>query len=108
MAEDRVRHVLTDERLWEIKSMLEKNRAIDCVLLFYLNKGRWKEAKEFMKSINRPMDDATFRARMIELQTLGLSERSERLKKYYVRTKFKEVLGELILEFLEKLRDNIY
>ncbi len=107
MAEDRVRHILTDEKLSEIKDFLEKNRAIDCIFLKHLNKGRWKDAKEFMKSINRPMDDGTFRSRMMGLGLLPPRDEFGPLKKYYEPTKISEILAELLLDFFEKLEDRL-
>lgn len=109
MAEDRVRHILTDEKLSEVKDFLEKNRAIDCIFLKHLNKGRWRDAKEFMKSIDRPMDDGTFRSRMMELEFLlgPPHERFVPLKKYYEPTKISEILAELLLDFFEKLEDRL-
>jgi len=110
MAEDRVRHILMDVKLSKVKDFLEKNRAIDCVFLQYLGKRRWKDAKEFMNSINHPIDDGTFRARMTELIFLFL--RAQRgidpLRKYYEKNEMDQILAELLLEFFEKIEDEIH
>jgi len=55
--EEKVKHILTDEKLSAIKAMLEKDHAIDCIFLLYLNRGKWKEAKEFMRSLNLTLSE---------------------------------------------------
>lgn len=108
MIEDRVRHILTDEKLSKIKSLLEKNRAIDCIFLLYLNKGRWKDAKEFVKSINLPMNDGIFRSRMMELGDLHMLAYDDGLSKKYHNVSDKgKILAELLIEFFEKLEVSI-
>ncbi|MCW4008609.1 MAG: hypothetical protein NWF09_07995 [Candidatus Bathyarchaeota archaeon] len=103
--EEKVKHILTDPRLSAIKAMLEKDHAIDCLLLLYLNRGKWKEAKDFMRENKLTLSDGTFRARMIEIEQLGLakSERIDPLKKYYMITEFGEKVAELLLEFFDKV-----
>lgn len=103
--EEKVRHILTDPKLSAIKAMLEKDHAIDCLLLLYLNRGKWKEAKDFMRENKLTLSDGTFRARMIEIEQLGLakSERIDPLKKYYMITEFGEKVAELLLEFFAKV-----
>ena len=64
---EKAKHVLTDERLAAIKAMLEKDHAIDCLLLLHMNRGKWKEAKDFMRENKLTLSDGTFRARMIEI-----------------------------------------
>jgi hypothetical protein len=46
--EEKVKRILTDPRLSAIKAMLEKDHAIDCLLLLYLGKGKWKDAKDLI------------------------------------------------------------
>ena len=90
MEEEKIKHVLTDPKLSAIKAMLEKDHAIDCLLLLHAGRGKWKDAKDFMHKNKLTLSDGTFRARMIEIESLGLakSERIDPLKKYYVKTEF--------------------
>lgn len=103
--EEKIKHVLTDEKLSAIKSMLEKDHAIDCLLLLYVGRGKWKDAKDFMKDNNLTLSDGTFRARMIEIESLGLakSERIDPLKKYYTKTELGEKVAKLLLGFFDEL-----
>jgi hypothetical protein len=103
--EEKIKRILTDPKLAAVKAMLEKDHAIDCILLLYMNRGKWKEAKEFMRSNGLTLSDGTFRARMIEIEDLGLAkgERIDPLKKYYVKTEFGEKVAKLLLEFFDKL-----
>ena len=98
-------HILTDPRLSAIKAMLEKDHAIDCLLLLHASRGKWKEAKDFMRKNNLTLSDGTFRARMIEIESLGLakSERIDPLKKYYLKTELGEKVAQLLLEFFDQL-----
>jgi hypothetical protein len=98
-------HILTDPRLAPIKAMLEKDHAIDCILLLYMNRGKWKEAKEFMREHGLTLSDGTFRARMIEIEDLGLarSEHIDPLKKLYKKTELGQKVAELLLDFFDKL-----
>jgi hypothetical protein len=86
--EEKIKRVLKEPKLAAIKSMLEKDHAIDCLLLLHVGRGKWKDAKDFMKDNGLTLSDGTFRARMIEIESLGLakSERIDPLKKYYVKT----------------------
>jgi hypothetical protein len=97
--------VLTEPKLAAIKSMLEKDHAIDCLLLLHVGRGKWKNAKDFMKDNNLTLSDGTFRARMIEIESLGLakSERIDPLKKYYVNTELGEKVSQLLLGFFDEL-----
>jgi len=103
--EEKVKRVLTDPKLSAIKAMLEKDHAIDCLLLLYLGRGKWKEAKDFMRENGLTLSDGTFRARMIEIEELGLakSERIDPLKKKYMKTELGEKIAKLLLEFFDKL-----
>ncbi|MCD6243579.1 hypothetical protein J7K06_07875 [Candidatus Bathyarchaeota archaeon] len=103
--EEKIKRILTDEKLSAIKAMLEKDHAIDCIFLLHLNRGKWKEAKEFMRSLNLTLSDGTFRARMMEIEHLGLAKsvRIDPLKKYYVITEFGEKVAKLLLEFFDNL-----
>jgi len=108
--EERVKHILTDERLSALKSLLEKDHAIDCIFLLHLEKGRWKEAKDFIRGkLGRTISDGTFRARMMEIENVGLAESKaiDPLKKYYVKTRFGEKVAELLLELFEKAEAEI-
>jgi hypothetical protein len=103
--EEKIKHILTSPKSAAIKAMLEKDHAIDCIFLLYMNRGKWKEAKEFMRENGLTLSDGTFRARMIEIEDLGLakSERIDPLKKYYVKTEFGEKIAKLLLDFFDKL-----
>ena len=105
MAEEKIAHILTDEKLAAIKVLLEKDHAIDCIFLLYLDKGRWKNAKAFMEDLDLTLSDGTFRSRMMEIEDLGLAEsvQLDRLKKYYVKTAFGERVAKLLLELFDQL-----
>ena len=101
--EEKIKRVLTDPRMASIKAMLEKDHAIDCLLLLHVGRGKWKDAKDFMRENNLTLSDGTFRARMIEIESLGLakSERIDPLKKYYIKTELGEKVAKLLLEFFD-------
>ena len=103
--EDKIKRVLTDTKTASIKAMLEKDHAIDCLLLLYIGRGKWKDAKDFMRDNNLTLSDGTFRARMIEIESLGLakSERIDPLKKYYQKTALGEKVAKLLLEFFDEV-----
>ena len=103
--DEKIKHVLTDPKLSAIKMMLEKDHAIDCLFLLYASRGKWKEAKDFMRKNKLTLSDGTFRARMIEIESLGLakSERIDPLKKYYVKTELGEKIAKLLLGFFDEL-----
>ena len=103
--EEKVKHILTDPKLAPIKAMLEKDHAIDCLFLLHLSRGKWKEAKDFMRKNKLTLSDGTFRARMIEIEQLGLakSERIDPLKKYYVITDLGEKVVQLLLGFFKEI-----
>jgi len=103
--EAKAKHILTDPKLSAIKAMVEKDHAIDCIFLLYMSRGKWKEAKEFMRENKLTLSDGTFRARMIEIEDLGLakSERIDPLKKYYVKTELGQRVAELLFELFDKL-----
>ena len=103
MAEENIKRILTDEKLSAIKSMLEKDHAIDCIFLLHLDRGRWKDAKKFMQELGLTLSDGTFRARMMEIENLGLAKSVpiDPLKKYYVKTEFGEKMARLLLELFE-------
>lgn len=103
--EEKIKQVLTKPKLAAIKSMLEKDHAIDCLLLLHVGRGKWKDAKDFMRDNGLTLSDGTFRARMIEIESLGLakSERIDPLKKYYVKTELGEKVATLLLGFFDEL-----
>jgi len=103
--EEKVAKILTDKKLSAIKSMLEKDHAIDCILLLHLDKGRWKNAKAFMQELELTLSDGTFRSRMMEIENLGLAKSVaiDPLKKYYIKTEFGEKVARLLLEFFEQV-----
>jgi hypothetical protein len=102
--EEKVKHILTDSKLSAIKTMLEKDHAIDCLLLLYINRGKWKDAKDFMRENKLTLSDGTFRSRMIEIAQLGFakSERIDPLKKYYLSTELGEKVAKLLLDFFDE------
>ena len=102
---EKVKRILTDPKLAAVKAMLEKDHAIDCILLLHIERGKWKEAKEFMRNNSLTLSDGTFRARMIEIEGLGLakSERIDPLKKYYLKTELGEKVAKLLLDLFDKL-----
>ena len=102
--EEKIKHVLTDPKLSAIKTMLEKDHAKDCLFLLYVGRGKWKEAKDFMRKNKLTLSDGTFRARMIEIEELGLakSERIDPLKKYYLKTELGEKVAKLLLGFFDE------
>jgi hypothetical protein len=103
--EEKIKQILTDSKLSAIKTMLEKDHAIDCLMLLSIKRGKWKDAKDFMRENNLTLSDGTFRARMIEIEQLGLarSERIDPLKKYYLITPFGEKLAKLLLGVFKEL-----
>ena len=103
--DEKIKHVLTDPKLSPVKTMLEKDHAIDCLLLLYAGRGKWKDAKDFMRKNKLTLSDGTFRARMIEIELLGLakSERIDPLKKYYVKTELGEKLAKLLLGLFDEI-----
>jgi hypothetical protein len=103
--EEKAKHILTDPKLSAIKAMLEKDHAIDCMLLLHMNRGKWKDAKDFMRENQLTLSDGTFRSRMIEIEGLGLakSERIDPLKKYYLITELGEKVAKLLLGFFDEL-----
>jgi len=103
--EERVKLILTDGKLSAIKAMLEKDHAIDCLLLLHLGRGKWKDAKDFMRENKLTLSDGTFRSRMIEIEQLGLakSEKIDPLKKLYNKTELGEKVAKLLLGFFDEL-----
>jgi len=103
--EEKIKHILTDPKLSAVKTMLEKDHAIDCILLLHVKRGKWKEAKDFMRENKLTLSDGTFRARMIEIEQLGLAKsvRIDPLKKYYLKTELGEKVAKLLLEFFDEL-----
>ena len=103
--EAKIKKILTDPKMSAIKAMLEKDHAIDCLLLLHVNRGKWKEAKDFMRENKLTLSDGTFRARMIEIEQLGLakSERIDPLKKLYLKTEFGEKVAKLLLGFFDEV-----
>jgi len=105
LAEEKVTHILTHEKLSALKALLEKDHAIDCIFLLHLDKGRWKNAKAFMKELGLTLSDGTFRSRMMEIEDLGLAKSVEidPLKKYYVKTELGEKVAKLLLKLFDQL-----
>lgn len=103
--EEKVKHILTNPKLAAIKAMLEKDHAIDCIFLLHMNRGKWKEAKEFMRENGLTLSDGTFRSRMIEIEELGLakSERIDPLKRFYKGTNFGDKMAKLLLRLFDEI-----
>jgi len=106
IVEEEIKTILTDNKLSAIKSMLEKDHAIDCIFLLHMERGRWKNAKAFMQEQNLTLSDGTFRSRMMEIENLGLAKSVpiDPLKKYYVKTEFGEKVAKLLLGFFREIR----
>jgi len=104
-AEATVTGILTDPELSAVKRLLEKDHAIDCLLLLYLNRGKWKEAKGYMQQLGLTLSDGTFRARMIEIEhnNLAKSHPIDPLKKYYTITEKGEKLVRLLIHLFKEL-----
>ena len=98
-------NILTNSKLAAIKAMLEKDHAIDCILLLNMNRGKWKDAKDFMRQHHLTLSDGTFRARMIEIEQLGLakSERIDPLKKLYKITPTGKKIAELLIGLFDRI-----
>ena len=60
--DEKIKHVLTDPKLSAIKTMLEKDHAIDCLMLLEVGRGKWKDAKDFMRENKLTLSDGTFRS----------------------------------------------
>ena len=105
LTEEKIKKILTDDRLSAIKAVLEKDHAIDCIFLLKLEKGRWKNAKAFMHDLDLTLSDGTFRSRMMEMEELGLAESVaiDPLKKYYVITPLGEKIANLLLGLFDEL-----
>ena len=103
--EEEITKILTSPKLATIKAMLEKDHAIDCLFLLLMGKGRWKDAKAFMNKHKLTLSDGTFRARMIEIEHLGLAKSTQidPLKKYYTITQKGEEIARLLLQLLQKI-----
>lgn len=85
--------------------MLEKDHAIDCLFLLYMGKGKWKDAKDFMRKHGLTLSDGTFRMRMMEIESLGLAKSTpiDPLKKYWTITRKGENITKLLIDMFEKL-----
>ena len=105
LSEEKIKNILTGEKLSTIKRALEKDHAIDCIFLLKLGNGRWKNAKSFMHGLDLTLSDGTFRSRMIELEQLGLAESVaiDPLKKYYVITELGDKVADLLLNMFSEL-----
>jgi hypothetical protein len=103
--EELVTKILTDPKLSAYKAMLEKDHAIDCLFLLHIDKGRWKQAKAFMNKHGLTLSDGTFRARMIEIEHLGLatSTQIDPLKKHYHKTSQGEKITQLLMQLFQKI-----
>ena len=100
-----ITRILTDQKLSPIKAMIEKDHAIDCLFLLLMNKGRWKEAKAYMNKHKLTLSDGTFRARMIEIEHLGLAKSTQidPLKKYYTITSEGRKIAESLLQIMKQI-----
>jgi hypothetical protein len=103
--EDEITEILTSPKLATIKAMLEKDHAIDCLFLLLMAKGRWKDAKAYMNKHKLTLSDGTFRARMMEIEHLGLAKSTQidPLKKYYTITTKGQEIASLLLQVLQKI-----
>ncbi len=106
---DTFKKVLADPRLAALKAALEKDHAITCLFLLSQDLGRWGPAKKFVKQNNSSISDGTFRARMMELRTLGLAKsiRLDPMKKYYVKTELGEKVANLLYNVFDQLQHEV-
>jgi len=102
--EEQVTKVLTTPETADVKRMLEKDHAMDCLFLLAMGKGKWKAAKDYMNKHDLTLSDGTYRSRMIEITQLGLAtaELLDPLKKRYIVTKKGRKLALELLELLQK------
>ena len=100
-----ITRILTEPKLSSIKAMIEKDHAIDCLFLLLMNKGRWKEAKAYMNKHKLTLSDGTFRARMIEIEHLGLAKSTQidPLKRYYTITDEGRKIAESLLHIMKQI-----
>jgi hypothetical protein len=99
-----ITEILTNPRPRAVKTMLEKDHAIDCLFLLYMDKGRWKQAKGFMNKNGLTLSDGTFRSRMIEIEHNGFatSTQLDPLKKHYHITEKGRKLTAQLLKILQQ------
>jgi hypothetical protein len=99
--EEKIVRILTEKELSELKAMLEKDHAVDCMFLLMLGRGQWKHAKEFMRKLKLTLPDGTFRARMMEIEYDGLAkhEKIDPKKKRWVITESGRHMTRLLLDF---------
>lgn len=106
--EEKITRILTDEKLSAIKSCLEKDHAIDCLFLLYMNKGRWGQAKKFLMNLGKHIADGTFRSRMMELEMLEAATHENIKKnikqKRYLITDFGRETAELLIRFFNQIQ----
>ena len=100
-----ITRILTNPKLSAIKAMIEKDHALDCLFLLLMNKGRWKDAKTYMNKHKLTLSDGTFRARMIEIEHLGLAKSTQidPLKKYYTITNEGRKIAESLLQVIKQM-----
>ena len=105
--EDIVIDILTDKKLSTLKTMIEKNHALDCILLLILGKGQWKNAQRFMKKLNLRISDGTFRARMREIESnqIASHENIDVKKKRWIITSFGKEIGKMLLDFFSSVKE---
>ena len=105
--EEKIIRTLTNERLSALKAMLEKDHAIECIFLLMLAKGRWKDAKGFIKQLKLVLPDGTFRARMIEIEDNGLAIHGniDVNKRFWMVTEFGNRVGKVLLDFFGNIAD---
>ncbi|MFP3984447.1 MAG: hypothetical protein ACLFU9_00285 [Candidatus Bathyarchaeia archaeon] len=103
--EKQITKVLTNPEIAAVKSMLEKDHAIDCLFLLVLDKGKWKKAKTYMNKHNLTLSDGTYRARMIEITQLGFAEATpiDPLKRQYHATEKGKKLALELLKILQEI-----
>ena len=103
--ENQITKILTTPSTAAIKRMLEKDHAMDCLFLLALEKGKWKNAKDYMNSHDLTLSDGTYRSRMIEITQLGLAkaEPLDPLKKRYVVTDKGKKLAMALIALLQNV-----
>ena len=102
---EKIKRFSADLKLLEnITAMLEKDHAIDCIMLLHMSRGEWKKASEFMHKNGLALIDGTFRARMIEIRRLGLANKDYGWmdRSIYTETDLGQKIARLLLEFLTR------
>lgn len=86
--ERKIQQILTNKRLSALKDYLGKDHSVDCLLVLYLDYGKWQKAKNFAECTGFSISFHAYKSRMKELEGLELatSFQIDPLKKRYLLT----------------------